>query len=213
MTDTKIFLIDDLVIMRDGLKALICSHNDLVVVGEATDGAEAVKITSQLHPDMVIIGIDSLNINGLDVILRIKERQPDVKILILTQRDNQESPYLYVKAGVTGYLSKEAAGSDLISAIYAVKKGELFLDSSATKQLMNQLLNESQTVDPFESLSIEEKEMLAFMASGKKIREIAGDLSLSENKIARRRNRLMHKLDLHNQQELVRYAIRKDLIK
>jgi two-component system response regulator NreC len=212
MTKTKILLVDDHAIMRDGIRALICIHDDLEIVGEASDGKEAVDKALQLNPDLVIMDIAMPKMDGLEATRRIKKKQPRLKILVLTQHDNQEYVLSVIKAGASGYLPKKAVGSELIAAIRAVQKGDSFLYPSAARVLMSNYLQRSDNADPFDSLTAREREVLKLIADGHTSREIAEMLFLSLKTVLGHRNKLMQKLDLHNRTELVRFAIRKGLI-
>lgn len=212
MVKTKILMVDDHAIMRDGIRALIAVQDDMEVVGEASDGKEAVEKAAELNPDIIIMDIAMPKMDGLEATRRIKKKRPSMKILVLTQHDSQDYVLSVIKAGAAGFLSKKAIGFDLLTAIRAVKKGDSFLYPSAARMLMNNYLQRSDKVDPFDSLTGRQKEILKLIADGHTSRDIAEMLFLSLKTVLTHRNKLMQKLDLHNRADLVRFAIRNKLI-
>jgi len=212
LAKTRILLVDDHAIMRDGIRALVSVEDDIEIIGEASDGKEAVEKSAQLNPDLIIMDIAMPKMDGLEATRRIKKKQPSMKVLVLTQHDNQEYVLSVIKAGASGFVPKKAVGSDLIAAIRAVHKGDSFLYPSAARVLMSNYLQHSDVADPFESLTAREREVLKLIADGHTSREIAEMLYLSLKTVLGHRNKLMQKLDLHNRTELVRFAIRKGLI-
>jgi DNA-binding NarL/FixJ family response regulator len=198
--------------MRDGIRALLTTHEDMEVVGEAADGKEAIEKTQQLAPDVVIMDISMPRMDGLEAIRRIRKKQPGVKTLVLTQHDNQEYILSVVKAGASGFLPKKAVSSDLIAALRALRKGESFLHPQAASILIASYLQRTDSLDPYDTLTAREREILKLVAEGHTSRRIAEMLYLSVKTVTGHRNKLMQKLDLHNRTELVRYAVRRRLI-
>ncbi|MGR3293950.1 MAG: response regulator, partial [Candidatus Scalindua sp.] len=133
MSKIKVLLADDHTIVRQGLRALLDSQEDIEVVGEAEDGRQAFEKTKELVPDVVVIDITMPNLNGVEATRQIKKLNPEIKVLVLTVHDNEEYVHQILQAGASGYLLKESAVSDLISAINAVKKGDIFLSPSISK--------------------------------------------------------------------------------
>lgn len=212
MGKTKVLLVDDHAIMRDGIRALLSNCEDIEIVGEAEDGKEAIDKTHLLSPDVVIMDITMPRMDGLEAIRRIKRKQPRVKTLVLTQHENQEYILSVIKAGASGYMPKKAVGSDLIAAVRALRKGESFLYPQAASVLISDYLQHSEHNDPYDKLTAREREILKLVAEGRTSREIAAMLFLSIKTVTGHRNKLMQKLDLHNRSDLVRYAMRKGLI-
>jgi two-component system response regulator NreC len=150
------------------------------------------------------------NMDGLEAIRRIKKKNPKIRILVLTQHDNKEYVLSAIKAGSSGYVTKSALGSELVSAVRTVYNGEAFLYPTAATALVGGYLHHSEE-DPYDSLTNREKEVLKLVAEGYTSRQIGEQLLLCEKTVTGHRTRLMGKLDLHNRTELVKYAIRKGL--
>lgn len=212
MEKTKILVVDDHAIMRDGIRALLEHYEDLVIVGEAADGKEALDKIFELKPDLVIMDVTMPRMDGLEVIRRVKSKLPGLKIIVLTQHDNREYILSIIKTGAFGYVPKRAVSSDLITAIRAAQKGEHYLYPSAVSALINSYLEDSDTEDPYDALTGREREILKLIAEGHSSREIAALLSINIHTVFGHRNKLIQKLNLHSRTELVRYAMRKGLI-
>jgi len=212
MDKTRILVADDHAIMRDGIRALLATSEEMEIVGEAADGKEAVELSQQLGPDVVIMDLAMPRMDGLEAIRRIHKKQPRVKTLVLTQYDNQEYVLSVIRAGAVGFLPKKAVSSDLMAALKALRKGDSFLYPQAASMLINNYLQRNPGVDPYEMLTAREREVLKLVAEGYTSRRIAEMLFLSVKTVTGHRNKLMQKLSLHNRSELVRYAVRRGLI-
>jgi two-component system response regulator NreC len=213
---TKVLIAEDHTIVRQGLSALINRQPDMAVVGEAGDGKEAVEKTKELCPDVVLMDIAMKHMNGLEATARIKKMAPEVKVLVLTMYENEEYIFQILRAGASGYLLKEAAMNDLISAIKAVKKGESYLSPSISKKVIEDYirraeLGEKATVNDI--LSDREREILQLIAEGHTYDDIASILCISKKTVETHRANIMDKLNIHDKVGLVKYAIRKGLIK
>jgi len=206
----RILVVDDHAIMREGIRLLLGLQEDIEIVGEASDGFEAIKKVQELTPDVIIMDIAMPNMDGLEAIRRIKKKNPKIRILVLTQHDNKEYVLSAIKAGSSGYVTKSALGSELVSAVRTVYNGEAFLYPTAATALVGGYLHHSEE-DPYDSLTNREKEVLKLVAEGYTSRQIGEQLLLCEKTVTGHRTRLMGKLDLHNRTELVKYAIRKGL--
>jgi len=136
MDKIKILLVDDHAIMRDGIKALLSIHDDIEIVGEASEGKEAIEMAQELAPDVVVMDIGMPGMDGLEATRRLTKRNPRIKVLVLTQHDNKEYIFSTIKAGAAGYVPKKALGSELVSAIRSVCRGDSFLYPSAAKVLI-----------------------------------------------------------------------------
>ncbi len=211
MSKIKILVVDDHAIMRDGIRALIDLHDDIEVVGEASDGKEAIEKVRELAPDVVIMDIAMPGMDGLEAARRIRKRNPEVKVLVLTQHDHKEYVLSAIKVGVAGYLPKRAVSSELVSAIRAVHRGESFLYPSAATALIQDYLRKGE-VEPYDYLTEREREILKLIAEGHTSREIANKLYISLKTVQGHRAKIMEKLDIHNRTELIKYAIRKGLV-
>ncbi len=211
MDKIKTLLVDDHAIMRDGIRALLSLHDDIEIVGEASEGKEAVEKAQELVPDVVVMDIAMPGMDGLEATRRIKKNNPKVKILVLTQHDNREYILSAIKAGAAGYVPKKALGSELVSAIRAVYKGDSFLYPSAAATLIKDYLRQAEE-EPYDRLTAREREILKLIAEGHTSREIADRLFISLKTVLGHRTKIMQKLDIHNRTELIRYAMRKGLI-
>ena len=212
MDKIKVLVVDDHAILRDGIRALLGLHDDIEIVGEASEGKEAIEKARELAPDVIVMDIAMPGMDGLEATRRIRKKSPEVKVLVLTQHDNREYILSAIKAGVAGYVPKRALGSDLVSAIRTVYKGDSFLYPSAAAALIDSYLHQAEE-EPYDRLTAREREILKLIAEGHTSREIAGILFISLKTVLGHRTKIMEKLDLHNRTELIKYAMRKGLIK
>ena len=211
MEKIKILIADDHAVMRDGIRALVGVHEDMEIVGEASEGREAVEKVKELGPDVVIMDIALPDMDGMEATRRIVKEKTQVRVLILTQHDNKEYVLSAIKAGAAGYVPKRALGSDLISAIRAVYKGDSVLYPSAAKALIEDYRQRAE-VDTYDRLTSREREILKLIAEGHTSQKIADMLVISLKTVLGHRTKIMEKLDIHNRTELIKYAMRKGLI-
>ncbi len=211
MNKIKLLVVDDHAIMRDGIRALVSLQNDIEIVGEASDGREAIEKAQELMPDVILMDIAMPSMDGLEATRRITKKNPKVKVLALTQHDNREYTISAIKAGVIGYVPKRALGSELISAIYAVHRGDSYLYPSAALTVIKDYLKRAEE-EPYDRLTDREREILKLIAEGYTSRQIAEMLFLSIKTVLGHRTKIMEKLDIHNRTELIKYAMRKGLI-
>ncbi len=212
MDKIKILVVDDHAIMRDGIHALLELHNDIEIVGEASDGKEAVEKAGELMPDVVVMDIAMPVMDGLEATRRIRKKSPKVKVLVLTQHDNKEYVLSAVKAGAVGYVPKKALGSELVSAIYALHKGDSFLYPTAAAALIDDYRQQAEGKEAYDRLTAREREILKLIADGHTSRELADMLFISLKTVLGHRTKIMEKLDIHNRTELIKFAIRKGLV-
>lgn len=212
MTDKiQLLIVDDHPIVRSGLRSLLMAESDIEVVGEATDGREAIEQTKTLHPDVVLMDITMPNMDGLNATRQIKSGFPEVQILILSIHRSDEYFFELLQAGASGYILKSAKTSDLLEAIRVVSNGEVFLYPAMAQKLVRGYLNlvewenETQTV-----LSPREKEILFLMAEGFSYKDIAEKLVISPSTVYSHRSNLMSKLGLNNRHELIEYARKRE---
>jgi DNA-binding NarL/FixJ family response regulator len=210
MNDIRVMVVDDHAVMRQGVSALLAMQDDVEVVGEASDGKEAVQKASQLNPDVVLMDLVMPTMDGLTATLRILKKHPKTKILVLTQYDDRDHVLSSVKAGASGCITKKVAAWELVSAIRAVYQGDSFLHSSAAKVLMAEYRQKGD--DPHDGLTDRETEILKLIADAHTSREVADLLSISVKTVFGHRTNIMRKLDIHNQTGLIKYAIRKGLV-
>ena len=207
----KIILVDDHAIMREGIRSLLNSYDDVEIIGEAADGKDAYEKVAELSPDVVIMDIGMAGLDGLEATRRIHKNDKRVKILILSQHENREYLISAIKAGAAGYLPKKAMGADLIAAIRSIYRGDSFLYPSATSVLIEDYLTHIDE-EPFDLLTSREREVLKLIADGYTSRQIADNLFLSLKTVLGHRTRIMDKLDIHNKADLIKYAISKGLV-
>lgn len=212
MDKIKILVVDDHVMLRDGIRALLGFHDDIEIVGEASDGTEAIEKVRELVPDVVVMDIVMPRMDGLEATRRIMKKWPAVKILVLTQHNNKEYILSSVKAGAVGYVPKQAMGADLVSAIRVVHKGHPFLHPSATAALIEDHQRRAGGEESYDRLTPREREILKLIADGHTSREIAGMLSISLKTVLGHRTKTMVKLGIHNHTELIKYTMRKGLL-
>ncbi len=210
MNKIKLLVVDDHAVMRDGIRALLSVHDDIEIVGEASEGKEAVEKSQDLSPDVIVMDIAMPGMDGLEATRRITKKYPRMRVLVLTQHDNKEYILSAMKAGASGYVPKRALGSELVSAIHAVYSGYSYLYPSAAAAVIDGYRQQAHT-EPYDTLTAREREILKLIAEGHTSREIADVLFISLKTVMGHRSKIMDKLDLHNKAELIRYAIRKGL--
>ena len=211
MEKIKVLIVDDHAIMRDGIRALLSIHNDIEAIGEASEGKEAIEKVRELVPDVVIMDIAMPGMDGMEATRRIVKEKPRVKVLVLTQHDNKEYVLSAIKSGATGYVPKRALGSELISAIRAVYRGDSVLYPSAAAALIEDYRLRAEA-DPYDRLTAREREILKLIAEGHTSQKIADMLVISLKTVLGHRTKIMQKMDIHNRTELIKYAMRKGLI-
>ena len=213
---TRILIVDDHALMREGIMAFLKFHDDLEIVGEASNGLEAIEKAEKLRPDVILMDISMPELGGIEATVEIKKRLPDTKILILTQYSDKEYVSRLLKAGVSGYILKQAVGTDLISAIRAVAKGESYLYSSIASKVISDYLGKSTEIsveDPYEKLTDREKQVLKLIAEGHSHKEVATLLDISVKTVIAHQTNISEKLDLHSRAALIKFAITKGIIK
>ncbi len=215
MNKIRVFLADDHLILREGIRALLEKVSDIEMVGEAGDGAEAVAKVEQLVPDVVLMDITMPGLNGLEATRQIKQKNPQVKVLILTMHETNQYLSQMLQAGASGYVVKTTATSELISAIRAVHQGDVYLYPSITRMLVEDYLQRvkgGEEKTSYEGLTSREREILMYIAEDRKNKEIADLLGISVRTVQAHRTNLMDKLGAHDRTELVKYAISKGII-
>lgn len=211
---TRILLADDHAVLRSGLRLLLESQSDLKVVGEAATGAETLHLAEQLQPDLILLDLSMPQLGGLEALPVLKKLAPEAKILILTMYDDAHYLRRALQSGAAGYVLKKAADVELLSAIRAVLRNEIYIHPSMTRVLLDDMLPkaESQPMDAWDTLSEREQEVLRLVALGHTSAEIAEQLHLSIKTVETYRARGTEKLGLASRAALVRYALKKGLI-
>lgn len=211
---TRIVVADDHAIVRDGIRALLTAAGDLEVVGEASNGQEAIELASSLDPDLVLMDIAMPGLGGLEATLEIRRRQPRVKIIVLSQYGEPEYVRRFLKAGVSGYVLKRAAGAELVAGIRAVLRGGLVLDPEIARGALQETgTAAADAPDAYDTLTDREKQILKLVAEGHSNKEVADLLGISVKTAMSHREHLMAKLAIHNRTELIRFAIRRGVIR
>jgi len=214
MSKITVVVAEDHTIVRKGICSLIDGKADIQVVGEAEDGRDAIDKVTALQPDVVIMDIAMPHLNGLEATRQIKKMFPQIKILALTMYTNEEYILQILQAGASGYVIKQAAPAELISAIHAIYRGDSFLSPSISKTIIDEYLRHTTPNTPaeHEKLTDREREVLQLIAEGCSNREIASKLHVSVKTVGVHRTNLMEKLEIHNVTDLVKYALRKGII-
>jgi DNA-binding NarL/FixJ family response regulator len=211
----RVVLADDHRMLREGIRALLEREDDIEVVGEAADGREAVRLATQLQPDVVVMDVSMPLLNGIEATRQIRRDYPQVRILTLTVHESEDYVAQLLAAGASGYIIKRAGGDELIGAIRAVQQGEAFLHPSIAKVVIQDYVRRLQAGEGLsaqEVLTDREREVLQLIAEGYTNREIADLLHLSIKTVQNHRSNIMRKLDLHDRGELIKYAIQQGII-
>ncbi len=210
----RILIADDHGVIRAGLRALLAGFSDLTVVGEASDGGEAITKAMELKPDILLMDLSMPNLGGIEATRQLSQSEPTLRILILTVHEDESLLKEVIRAGAAGYIVKRAAQEDLIHAIRVVARGDLYVHPSMTRSLFSE---PSPAVTPkvseIETLTLREIEVLQLLAKGHTNRQIAEHLSLSPRTVEGHRANLSGKLGLHSRVELVEYAEKHGLLK
>lgn len=222
MEKIRVMLVDDHDVVRSGLKSLLGMDQQIEVVGEAANGADALKRIPEFAPEVVVMDISMPTMDGLEATRRISATFPDCLVLALTVHEDKQYFFEMLAAGAKGYITKQAAAEELVSAIKAVASGHVYLQPALARWLLEdyQRINkgaigggdQSMTSADLASLSKRELEILELVAEGLTTPEIGRKLDLSPKTVSRHRERIMNKLNLHSATELVKFAIRTGLI-
>lgn len=212
----RLLLVDDHAVVRTGLKMLLSGQEDVDIVGEAGSAAEALAETERVQPGVILMDIGLPDKTGIEATREIKAKFPNVNIVALTIHEDEEYFFQMLNAGASGYVPKRAAPEELITAIRAAANGEVYLYPSLAKLLVRDYLNADRPSEEkidLGGLTEREHEVFTMLAEGASNQEIAESLVISPKTVERHRENIMRKLNLHSRSELVRYAIRKGIIK
>ena len=207
----KILIVDDHAIVREGLNRIIQSEQDMHVAGMAKDGSEVIRLMLENEVDIVVLDISMPGKSGLDLIKDLKQVQPLVKILMLSMYPEERFAMRSIKAGASGYLTKEMAPEEIVNAIRTIHSGRKYITSALADMIAEELQNPSEKV-PHELLSDREFEVLCMLAVGKPVVEIAVVLSLSESTVSTYRMRILQKMSLKTNSDLIHYGIEHGLV-
>ncbi|MEE8441361.1 MAG: response regulator transcription factor [Spirochaetia bacterium] len=206
----KIILADDHVVVRDGLRLILEADRGMTVVGEVADGRAAVRMVKKLLPDVVLMDIAMPELNGIDATMQIREQCPSTQIVVLSMHGTAEHIHRALQAGARGYLLKESAGKEVVTAIRAVHGGRRYLSERIADTVVDDFLGQPAALpekNPLERLSSREREVLQLVVEGKSSADIAASIYLSPKTVATYRSRIKKKLNLHDLASLVRFAI------
>jgi len=214
MKKIRVLVVDDHTIVRDGICALLALVKDIEVVGEASNGSEALKMVKDLEPDVVLMDIAMPIMGGLEATRRICKEFPRTRVLALTQHDNKEFVFPVIDAGASGFISKVAASSELASGIRSVCQGDSYLSPTVAKVLVENYQHRGGrgSHDPYNQLTERERDVLQLVAEGHTTQKIADLLVVSPKTVEGHKTNLMAKLGIHNRIDLVKYALRKGII-
>ena len=215
MNKQEILIAEDHTILREGIKALLSKEPDLVIVGEADNGRQAIQKCKELEPHVVLMDLSMPNLNGTEAIRAIKQRNPGIKIIALTMHKSEEYVRATLEAGADGYVLKDDSQKDLLAAFASVQKGRVYLSSGiCDKVIIGYLKRAADTSSEYswDLLTVRERQVLKLIAEGSKNREISTYLSISLKTVEKHRTNLMKKLDLHSVSALTTYAIDNSLI-
>lgn len=217
MSAIRVLVVDDHALVREGIRALISRAEDVTVVGEAGGGRDAIALATSLAPDVILMDIAMPDLGGLEATIAIRKDRPQAKIIVLTQYGDREYVHRFLRAGVSGYLLKKAAGADLVAAIRAVHRGGLVLDPEVARDALTgeaaspaDLATES---DPYEKLTDREKQVLKLVAEGRSNKEVAQLLGISVKTAMSHREHVMDKLNVHSRTDLIRFALKCGVIR
>jgi two-component system response regulator NreC len=211
----RLLLVDDHAVVRSGLRMLLENEPDVDIVGEAGTAREALDSLDRLRPDVILMDIGLPDLSGIDAARQVKTLRPEIAIVALTIHEDEEYFFKMLDAGASGYVPKRAAPEELLTAIRAAANGEVYLYPSLAKLLVKDYLSSESTsheAHALDGLTQREEEVLGHLADGASNVEIAETLGISPKTVARHRENIMRKLNLHSRTELVKYAIRKGII-
>jgi len=215
MDKIRVILAEDHTIVRKGIRMLLEKEPDIEVVGEAATGRDAVRLVEGLLPDIAILDNTMPLLNGLEATRQIKKQFPDVKVLILTMHTDEEYVHQFLQEGASGYIVKQAAPEELVSAVRAVQLDYSYLSPTVSRTVIDEYLRQSDPEsqdENFDRLTAREREVLQLIAEGFQSKQIANELEISCKTVGVHRLNIMSKLNAHTVSELVRYAIRKRMV-
>src|SRR4051794_39773332 len=217
MAKIRIMLADDHTLFRQGIRTLISAESDMEVVGEASNGGDAVDKANEVRPDVVLMDIGMPGLSSFEATRQIKKDRLETKVLFLTMYDDEDYLVEGMEVGASGYVLKDSPAPQLVAAIRDICRGGSYLSPRMLSQLVDDFRTRIKTTTArmprFATLTVREREVLKMLAEGSSVKEIACDLNLSVKTIEAHKFNLMRKLDIHNKAQLVQYAISKKIIK
>lgn len=216
MAKIRVFLTDDHTLFRQGIRTLISAEPDMEVVGEASNGSDAITRAAETRPDVILMDIGMAGLSSFEATRQVRKNRPETKVLFLTMYDDEDYLVECMEVGAGGYVLKDSPAAQLVSAIRDVNRGGSFLSPRMLSQLVDDFrtrIKSSHRLPRFATLTTREKEILKLLAEGNSVKEIACNLQLSVKTVEAHKFNLMRKLDIHNKAQLVQYAIQKKIIK
>jgi len=210
--NTRVVIADDHQLVRAGIASLLKDIPGIEVVGEASDGQQAVTLASELRPDVLFLDVAMPGMSGLEALAVINETEPAVRVVILSMHDSEEHVLRALKLGAVGFMLKDAAPEELAQAIKAVNKGNTWLSAAVSKTVIASYLERNGSVEVQSLLTVRQNQVLKMIAEGCSTKEVGFSLNLSVKTIETYRTQIMDKLDIHDLPGLVRYAIRQGII-
>ena len=216
MAKIRVFLTDDHTLFRQGIKTLISAEPDMEVVGEASNGSDAIIKAAETRPDVILMDIGMAGLSSFEATRQVRKNRPETKVLFLTMYDDEDYLVECMEVGAGGYVLKDSPAAQLVSAIRDVNRGGSYLSPRMLAQLVDDFrtrIKSTTRLPRFATLTTREKEVLKVLAEGNSVKEIACSLNLSVKTVEAHKFNLMRKLDIHNKAQLVQYAIQKKIIK
>lgn len=210
----SIVLVDDHHIVRQGLKSLLEAEGDLHILGEAGDGLQAIELVERVHPDVVISDVMMPRLNGLEMARQLHQLTPETRIILLSMHSSEEYVLEALRAGVSGYVLKDSFAADLTQAVRKVASGGRYLSAPLSERALDAYARSAQDThfDLYDTLTNRERTILQLAAEGYSSTDIATNLTISARTVETHRGNLMHKLGLHSQTDLVRYAMKRGIL-
>ncbi len=209
----RVLLCDDHTILREGIAALLATAPDMQIVGQAGDGVEAIELAVRLRPQVVVTDIAMPRLNGIEVVRRLGQQLPDTRVLVLTMHTEEEYVLHLIRAGAAGYLLKDSAGTELLTAVRAIAQGRGYFGAHAARVMAQQVQQpQARLDDPYRDLTDREREVFHLVIEGLTTKEVARRLDIAVKTAENHRTRAMEKLGVKNVAELIRYAVRHRLM-
>jgi DNA-binding NarL/FixJ family response regulator len=212
MSQARVLLVEDHIVVRQGIKALLSDEPDLEVVGEADNGREALQAVMELQPNLVLMDISMPGLNGIEATRQIRQRHPEVKVIVLSMHANEEYVFQVLRAGASGYVLKQSDSSEVLTAIRAALAGGSFLSPPISRTVVDDYVRRAEARGEGRDLDLltsREREVLQLLAEGMSNRKIAEQLNISVKTVETHRSNMMNKLDVDSKTELIKYALRK----
>ena len=208
----SVLLVDDHKLMRTGIKFILDDTADIRVVGEASSGEEALERARALKPNVILMDVSMPGIGGLEATRKLAMSLPDTRVIVLSAQTAEPFPMRLMEAGAAGYLTKDSAGDEIVTAIRRVMAGERYISAEIARQMALQAVNKTSGASPFEQLSSREMQVMIMATGGHSVQDISDKLHLSPKTVSTYRSRLFQKLGVNNDVELTRLALRYGVI-